>query len=58
LLGPLFKDDSGTGDIHLQISRLAVITSTTVLELIGLVAGLLPAIRASRLSAIEALRYE
>jgi len=58
LLGPLFKDDSGTGDIHLQISRLAVITSTSVLEFIGLIAGLLPAIRASRLSAIEALRYE
>jgi len=58
LLGPIFKDDTGTGDIHLQISRFAVIISTLVLEVIGLVAGLLPAIRASRLSAIEALHYE
>ncbi|MGA2580894.1 MAG: FtsX-like permease family protein [Bryobacteraceae bacterium] len=58
LLGPLFKDTSGTGDIHLQISQFAVMTSTLLLEFVGLVAGLLPAIKASRMSPIEALRYE
>lgn len=58
LLGPIFKDTSGAGDIHLQISMFAVITSTALLEAVGLVAGLLPAIKAARLDPIDALRYE
>jgi putative ABC transport system permease protein len=58
LLGPLFKDTSGAGDIHLKVSEFAVLTSTIMLEIVGLVSGLLPAIRASRLDPIDALRYE
>ena len=59
LLGPLFKNKGGDGaDIHLQISQFAVLTSTIMLQVVGLIAGLLPAVKASRLDPIDALRYE
>jgi putative ABC transport system permease protein len=58
LMGPLFEDDSGKADIHLQISLMTVMISTFVLLIVGVASGLVPALRASKLDPVEALRYE
>jgi putative ABC transport system permease protein len=58
LMGPLFEDDSGKADIHLRISFLTVFISSMVLLLVGVISGLVPAVRASKLDPVEALRYE
>jgi putative ABC transport system permease protein len=57
-LGPAYEDTTGKVDIHMHVSWEILVASVCVLVVVGILSGVVPAMRAARLDPVEALRYE
>ncbi len=57
-LSELLDDSTGVADIHLLLTFELVAICTSILVVVGLVSAFVPALRASRLDPIEALRHD
>ena len=58
LYSEFYKTSNHKGDIFLQASLSVMVVSFVVLSFVGITSGFWPALKASRLQPIEALRYE